>query len=326
MGRTGKIAPIKKPYSGTLNTIDQQLDKHGFTRFPGTSEMFLPFKEISGKYRTGLDIKAPYLDRLSEEDKKAEIERIKETKERLENALGVPNILEPTSLFWNFAAAKEQLVAKFGAELRVSPVKIGNDEEYFDTSDPMKEIAWNWIKVHPRIAPSLDAWRRNEVPAEVKYYIVDDEAEQRDTYSRKKEINKAIVAFESLSPTKKKQIARLMGLPVTESTKEEMVYNLIDTQLKETEFREGKNKGLAPVKLFNELINTTDDRIKVKDLVEQAFTHSIYRPGQGGKVLEGGITIATSKEELVEILLDEKNQVDLIALEKKLTSKKLEKQ
>lgn len=325
MGKAGKIAPIKKSFSNAINTIDQQLDKNGLTRYPGTSELFLPYKEASGKYRTGLDPKASYLNRLPEEDKKAEIKRINETRQRLEDALGVPGILEPTSLFWNFTTSKEQLVAKFGAELRVSPVKIGNDEEYFDTSDPMKEIAWNWIRVHPRIASSLDAWKRGEVPAEVKYYVVDDEAEQRDTYSRKKEINKAIVAFENLSPTKKKQIARLMGLPVTDSTTEESVYNLIDTQLKETEFREGKNKGLAPVKLFNELIATTDERIKVKDLVEQAFTHSIYRPGQGGKVLEGGVTIATSKDELVETLLDEKNQVDLIALEKKLTSKKIEK-
>lgn len=325
MAKTGKIAPIKKQFSDTLNTIDQQLAKYGYTRYPGTSETFLPFRETSGKYRTGLDIKAPYLQRLPEEEREAEIERITKDKERLENELGVPGILDPTSLFWNFAASKEQLQAKFGVTLQVEPIKIGNDEEFFNGSDPMKEIAWNWIKVHPRIAPSLDAWKRGEVPAEVKYYIVDDEAEQKDTYSRKKEINKAIVAFENLTPTKKKQIARLMGLPVTDNTTEEAVYNLIDSQLKETEFREGKNKGLAPVKLFNDLIATTDERIKVKDLVEQAITHSVYRPGQGGKILEGGLTIATSKEELVETLLDEKNQLDLIALEKKLTSKKIEK-
>lgn len=325
MGRQGKVAPISKDYNSTFNSMDQQLAKEGFTRFPGTTEMFFPYKENSGKYRTGLDVSAPHLNRLSAEDRKAEIKRIEEDKKRLEDKLGVPGLLDSNSPFYNFAASKEQLKKRFETELQVSPIKMGTQEEFFNLDDAMAEITWNWIKVHPRIAPSLDSYRKGDVPSEVKYYIVDDEAETKETYNRKREINTAIVEFEKLTPTKKKQIARLLGLPVTESTKEEQVYNLIDTQLKETEFREGKNKGLAPVRLFKELLATTDERIKVKDLVEQALTHSIYRIGNGGKILEGGVPIATSKEELVEHLLDEANQVDLLALDKKLTSKKIEK-
>jgi len=320
-----KVAPIQKSYGDAINTVDQQLAKNGYQRYPGTTEMFLPYKESSGKYRTGLDVEAPYLMKLSDEDRIAEIARIKEAKTRLETALGVPGILDPTSLFYNFAASKEALIRKFGTDLKVVPVKLGNSVEVFSTSDVIKEITGFWLKVHPRIAPSLDAYNRGQVPSDIKYYIVDDEAESRETYNKKREINKAIVAFEGLTPTKKKQIARLMGLPVTESTLEETVYNLIDTQLKQVEFKDGVNKGLAPVRLFNELIKTTDERLKVKDLVEQAVTHSIYRTGQGGKMLEGNVTIATSKEELVEFLLDEKNQLDLIALEKKLSVRKIEK-
>jgi len=203
---------------------------------------------------------------------------------------------------------------------------MGNDEEYLDsTNDVMKEITSNWLKVHPRIAPSLDAYRKGEVPSDIKYYVVDEESEQRDTYSKKKEINKAIVAFEELVPTKQKQIARLMGLPVTESTKEETVYNLLDTELKKTEFTSGVNKGFSPVKLFNELIATDDARIKIKDLVEQALVHSIYRYGMGEKITEGGVTIAATKAELIENLLKEEGQMDVIALERKLSIKKIEK-
>lgn len=321
----GKIAPISKQFGDAINTLEQQLAKHSYHRFPGTSETFLPYKEHSGKYRTGLDVNAPYLERLPEEEKKAEKERIIKDKERLEKALGVPGILEPTSPFYNFAVSREFLIKKFGTDLKVSPVKIGNDDEFFDNSDTMREITWNWIKVHPRVAPSLDAYRKGQVPSDIKYYVVDEGAEVRETFSRKKEINKAIVAFESLTPTKKKQIARLMGLPVTEATTEETVYNLIDSQLKETEFKDGKFKGLAPVRLFNDLIATTDERIKIKDLVEQALIHSIYREAQGGKIVEGGVTVAVSKEDLVTFLLDEKNQMDVIALEKKLNIKKIEK-
>lgn len=321
----GKIAPILKQYSNVINTVDQQLSKNGYARFPGTTQTFLPYREVSGKYRTGLDVSAPYLDRLPEEEKEAEIKRITETKERIEKRLAIPGLLDPTSIFWNFAVSDEILRSKFGTDIKVSPVKIGNDEVVFDTTDPMKEIAWNWIKVHPGVAPSLEQYKRGAVPADVKFYVVDDEAENVQNYNRKKEVNKAIVAFEDMTPTKRKQIARLMGLPVTDSSKEELVYNLIDSLLKETEFKDGAFKGLAPVKLFNDLLKTTDDRLKVKDLVEQAITHSIYRYGQGGKLQEGQLTIAATKEDLVEFLLQEKNQMDLIALEKKLTNKKIEK-
>lgn len=321
----GKLAPIKKAHGDSVNTLDQQLSKNGYQRFPGTTETFQPAMEPSGKYRTGLDSEAPYLDRLAPEDKEREIKRIISDKVRLEEAFGVRGLLDPTSKFWNVYASRESLIKKFGSDLKANVVKLGNSEEFFDTSDINKEIAWNWIRVHPRIAPSLEAYRKGKASPDAKYYVVDDEAETRDSYNKKRVINKAIVEFESLSPTKKKQIARLMGLPVTESTKEETVYNLIDDQLKESEFRSGDNKGISPVRLFTELLETTDLRLKVKDLISQALTHSVYRKGQGGKILEGGVTIATSQEELTEHLLDEKNQIDLIALEKKLTGKKIEK-
>lgn len=323
----GKIAPIEKAFSNSINTIDQQLAKNGYTRFPGTTETFLPYKELSGKYRNGLDPTAEYLKKLPKEAYEAEVERITKLKKDLEDRIGVSGILEPTSPFWNFATPESTMKQKFGTDLKVVPVKLGNETQYFDlnSQDIMKVITWCWIKVHPGIAPSLEAYKQGAVSADTKYYVVDDEAENKDTYNRKKEINKAIVAFESLTPTKRKQISRLMGIPVTESTTEEVVYNLMDTQLKETEFKSGAYKGLAPVKLFNELLAIDEDRLKVKDLIEQAFAHNIYRYGTGGKVLEGTQVVASDKNDLTAFLLDEKNQMDLIALEKKLEVKKIEK-
>jgi len=320
----GKISPIKKVYTDSINTLEQQLSKNGFSRAPGTSETFFPYKESSGKYRTGLDVDAPYLQRLSEESRKVEIDRIIKDKDRMEKSLGIPGLLDPTSPFYNFASSPEVLKRKFGADLKVGPVKLGNREEIFDTTDVMREIEWNWIKVHPRIAPSKEAYEKGQASAETKYYLVDEETEQREVYTKKREINKAIVAFEELSPTKKKQIARLMGLPVTEDTREETVYNLLDGILKKTEFSSGQNKGYSPVRLFNDLLKTTDAMLKVKDLVEQALTFNIYRYGINNRITEGGVTVANSKEELIAKLVDDDGQLDLIALEKKLTHKKIE--
>ena len=320
MFKSRKIAPIVKAYDNDakIKTLDQQLAKHGLTRAPGTFETFLPYKETSGKYRTGLDVNAPYLQRLSEEDKESEIARIIADKTRLEDELGVKGLLDPTSIFYNFAASKEQIKAKFGgSELQTTPIRLGDKEEFFDTSDPIKEIQWNWLKVHPRVAQSLD-----RVLPEVKYYIVDEEFTNKEIYSKKKELNKAIIAFDSLTPTKKKQIARLMNLPVTEDTNEEVVYNLVDNELKEKNLIKGAN----PVRLFNELLKTTDSRLEVKDLVKQALTHSIYRVGKLAKIEEGGRAVANTEEELVEFLLDDNNQLDLLALKDKLKIKKISKE
>lgn len=327
MSRIAKISPLRKEFSNTFNTIDQQLAKHGFYRAPGTAVTVLPHKESSGKYRTGLDPEAPYLNNLSEEDKEAEIKRIKADKARLEAALGMEGtgILDPTSPFYNFAASSETLKKRFGSDMKVVPIKLGTDDMIFDLDgkDPMKEITWNWLCVNPRIAPSLDAYKQGKVPADVQYYIADEEAESKDIYRKNKAINEAIVAFNALAPSKRKQVARLMGLPVTEETKEEVVYNLIDQQLKEGEFKDGPNKGTSTVRLFNELIKTTDDRLKVKDLIEQALTHSVYRTGVNNKIMEGEVVASASKEDLVEHLLKTENQMELIALEKKLNNKKL---
>ena len=51
-----------------------------------------------------------------------------------------------------------------------------------------------------------------------------------------------------MTPDKKKRkVARMLGLPVTEETKEEVVYNQVDNLLKQTEFKDGKYAGLSPM-------------------------------------------------------------------------------
>jgi hypothetical protein len=65
-----------------------------------------------------------------------------------------------------------------------------------------------------------------------------------------------------------------------------------------------------------------DKLVSAKDLVEQAIKHSIYRMTKGGRITEGGQEIAKDKADLVDFLLDEKNQDDLFALQEKLKMKK----
>ena len=136
-------------------------------------------------------------------------------------------------------------------------------------------------------------------------------------------INKAIIKFDSMSPEKKKKVARLLGLPVTNETKEEVVYNQVDSMLKQSEVKTGSFKGLNPVEVFNRFADMKDNLLHIKDLVKQAIQHSIYRIKPSGAVYEGEYEVAKDEEELVKYLVDDDNQDDLLVLEQKLKTKKL---
>jgi hypothetical protein len=142
-------------------------------------------------------------------------------------------------------------------------------------------------------------------------------------YKKKQLINKAIVKFDSMTPEKKKKVARLLGLPVTEETKEEVVYNLVDNVLKQTEFKNGKYSGLSPVEVFNRFADMKDALLHIKDLVKQAILHSIYRAKPNGKIYEGEFEIAKDEDDLIRFLADDDNQDELLILEGKLKTKKL---
>jgi hypothetical protein len=312
MPKIAKLSPIKKTYGQSFRTFESSLASHELYRAPGTVRSFTPYREANGKYRTGLDKDALYLRGFSEEARKVEYDRIDETLEKLEGFFGAGIDWSPTSKVWN---------AFSNSPIKVNPVKIGSSSEFFDLESGVGLLNYTWIRVHPHIAPSFEAYKRGEYP-DVQYYLADDEVETKQTYNRKREINQAIVAFEQMTPTKKKQVARLMGLPIGDSVTEEQVYNDIDTLLKQSEFSEGEYKGLSTIRVFKEISSLDDARLKVKDLVEQAIRNSIYRVGLHGKIQEGANVVSPSKEELVTHLLDDSNQMELLALQKRLEVKK----
>jgi hypothetical protein len=187
----------------------------------------------------------------------------------------------------------------------------------------MQELAFAWLRVHPTIASSYQAWERGEYPADTQFYVVDDEIENAVLYKKKQLINKAIVKFDSMSNEKKKKVARMLGLPVSDETKDEVVYNLVDNLLKQTEFKDGKYSGLSPVEVFGRFADMKENLLHIKDLVKQALAHSIYRMKGNGKIYMGELEVAIDEEELVKYLANEDHQDDLLILEQKLKGKKL---
>lgn len=319
MGKLGKISTIKKDYNTSgIQTMQSGLAQQGLTRIPGTGVFKFPYRELDGRYRTGLDSTASYIKRINDPlEKELEIERVNKLKEKLEADLGGVD-LSPRSLFWNHALAKHS-----DDNLHVQAVKLLDSDNYFDLNIPFQELAFSWLRVHPTIASSYQAWERGDYPADTQFYIVDDDIENTVIFKKKQLINKAIAKFDSMSVQKKRKVARLLGLPVTEDSKEEFVYNQVDNILKQTEFKSGKYQGLSTVEVFNRFADMQENLLHIKDLVKQAVAHSIYRVKNSGKIYEGEFEISKDEDELVKYLTDDDHQDDLLVLEQKLKIKKL---
>lgn len=319
MGKIGKISTIKKEYNNSLlQTMQGGLSKKGMTRVPGTGVFKYPYKELDGKYRTGLDPEASYIRRISDStERELEVERVNTLRTKLQSALGDVD-LGPRSSFWNYG-----LSTSTEDSMHVQPVKLIDGDNLFDLSNPQQELAFAWLRVHPTIASSYQAWERGEYPADTQFYVADEEIETAILYKKKQLINKAIIKFDSMTPDKKKKVARLLGLPISENSKEEFVYNQVDNLLKQTEFKTGKYQGLSPIEVFHRFADMKENLLHIKDLVKQAIAHSIYRVKASGRIYEGEFEIATDEDALVKHLVDDMNQEDLIVLEQKLKTKKL---
>jgi len=319
MARLGKISVLKRDYnSSQLQTMQGGLAQKGLTRIPGTGVFKYPYKELDGKYRTGLDPDAAYIKRIGDTlERELEIERVKTLRAKLEEALGDID-LGPRSAFWNYGLSTSN-----DDQRHVQPAKLLDGDNMFDLSIPFQEIAFSWLRVHPTIASSYQAWERGEYPADTQFYVADDEIENAVIFKKKQLINKAIAKFDSMSPEKKRKVARLLGLPVTEDSKEDLVYNQVDNVLKQTEFSSGKYQGLSTVEVFNRFADMKENLLHIRDLVKQAIAHSVYRVKPNGKVYEGEFEIAKDEDDLIKFLADDDNQDELLILEGKLKTKKL---
>lgn len=319
MGKLGKISTLKKDYNNSqLQTMQGGLASKGLTRIPGAGVFKYPYKELDGKYRTGLDPDSSYIKRIQDPtERELEKERVTKLRQKLESELGDID-LGPRSSFWNYG-----LSVSNDDNLHVQPVKLMDGDNIFDLSNPLQELQFSWLRVHPTIANSYQAWERGDYPADTQFYVADDEIENALLFKKKQLINKAIIKFDSMSPEKKKKVARLLGLPVTDNTTEESVYNQVDNLLKQTEFKNGKFSGLDPVKVFNQFADMKENLLNIKDLVKQALHHSIYRMKPNGKIYEGEFEVAMDEDELIKMLADDDNQDTLLTLEGKLKSKKI---
>lgn len=319
MALTGRICSIKlEPNTTGVKSMANSLAAKDKTRYPGSGVLMMPKKELNGKYRTGLDEHAPWIEKITDpQEKKAEKERTIKLRKELEDRCGLEEGgLLPTSKFWNYALWTEY------DQQHVQPYKVIDGENVFNFRDSFQEVTFRWLSVHPLVAPSYESYQRGDSGPNVVFYVHEEETENKRAYDRKMVINKAIVKLDSASIEKRKKVAKLMGLPVTDNTSETMVYNLIDNVLKQTEFKDGQYKGMSTVNMFHQFMDMEAEGLSTKHLVREAIDFNIYRKIENS-IYEGEIKVGDTEAEVAKQLTSKDRQSDLIALQEKVKAKKL---
>lgn len=313
MGKIGKISIIPKDYGSAFPTMEKSLRDNGMSRAPGTVKIMFPFKEMNGRYRTGLDEHAPNILRMEDpKDRDIEQKRVKKLRIELEEKTGID--LSPNSTYYNHTSKGVH---------KVQGIKLTDGDNIFNLDDHWQAITFNWLRAHPSIASSLKAYQKGQYPSETHYYVNDEDVENEIVYHKKKTSNDAIIRFDSWSLEKRRKVARLLDLPVGDDAKEESVYNMVDNFLKSSQVNHGSHKGKDPIKVFGLYADLKDDVIYTKDIIEQAIKNGVYRERKGGRIYEGEQELFKDKDQLIEHLLDSNNQEDVLTLEKKLKIKKM---
>lgn len=312
--KIGKISTIKKEPNPNVYSLEGSLARLGFQRFPSTGIRIEVYLEPNGTYRTGLDENAVYIQNIKDAElRETERKRVKAFREHLEAKTGLN--LSPNSDY--YAKRNDMNYSSKKAE----NIRLMDGDNVFNLEDAFQAITYAWVRVHPSIASSYNAWLRGEYAPRTQFFVNDEDVESEVLYKKKAAINKAVVELDKMGLEKRKKIARLLGLPVTDNSREELVYNVLDTFIKQGEVREGKFSGMQAVELFNKFVTMQDEVLNTKHLVSDLLRHSIIRLKKG-RLYEGEVEIAKTEEELVDRLLTPKYQDDFIAYQEKLKALK----
>lgn len=311
-----KINSIKRVTKSDEKSTANALAQKGYNRQPGANIRLVPYKETDGRYRTGLDDKAAYIDKMPKEQQPIERERVKALREKLEDATKLD--LGPRSEYYSGIYTSD----KYGTPAVGESVKLIDGENVFNLDDTFQAIAFAWLSVHPLIAMSYEHYRTGKAGPGVQFYVSNPDVENKITYNENRSINKAIVDLDNMTPDRMKMVGKLLGLPVSDDDSEHIVYNQLDKFIKSGEVKTGEHKGFRAVALFENVVNLKDDIIAIKATIKDAITLGIFRK-KAGVVYEGEASIADDEEMLLRRLATTKGQQEYMALEKKIADKKL---
>lgn len=318
MARIAKILPLPVNFKQGEMTMQNALAEKGYMRHPGTGIGICPVQGLDGKYLTGLDPQANYIRRMRMTNPEAadiEAAIVAERKERLESITGLD--LGPRSEYYSGVYG-----SKYNTGLVASRVKLIDGENVFNFANPHKEIEFWWLsQITDLIAPSQEEWKKGNCKSTVQFYISNPEAEAAIVYAQNMTVTKAIENLRQMTVDKQRKIAKLIGLPITDNDKPEIVFNVLYTMISKGSIEYGEYKGQNSVDLFNKITSMTDKVLTVKSLIKEAIQLRVLSR-RNGIIYEGEVAIAQSEDELIIQYSSDNKQMELLALEARVADKK----
>jgi len=217
------------------------------------------------KYKNCYDYIAPYFTRSGNRYTGLSSEDVS----RLGSKLGLN--LMPNSTYWdNFF------------------VRIGSDDIYLETEDPIDEIKYIFLKGHKRVKTSMF-----ERKATADYLLINkDEEAKRENLFNKSKVD-AISEFRKLSLTDMRKCLRLFGHN-SENSSSEVVENELFKIVESN-----------PIAFLDKWVNNKDREIQV--IIEQAVSKNVIRKNKNIYKF-GSDIIGYSLTEVIDFMNNPKNQ------------------
>jgi hypothetical protein len=304
MGKIGRISPIKREYSkASGQSLASSLAEKGMSMFPGTLKGMVPYKEKNGEYRTGLNPNALYIKAMPAEEAEIEKVRVQAMFDEITAVTGLD--LSPKSDYY-----AKMFDNHFSDTERAQYVKLQDQPNVFNLSIAQQAITFAWLRVHPEIAPTYNAWERGissvrcPVISSCQFFVDDVDFQTEVAYKQNMLVDKAVNSLINMSPTRQLKVAKLLTLPVSYNSKPEAIYNELTTYIKNTDT---KGRRSSNVTNFNTIALMEDENLDMRFRIKEAMDFNVYRTGKGGKIYEGETPIADDENDLIEYFSTPKN-------------------
>lgn len=327
MAKIARILPLPIAPKQGEKSMQNALAERGHMRHPGTGAGFPPIRGMNGKYLTGLDENADYIMRIpSPALRQQEQEIVKARRDRLEKATGLfsnPDNREHTGLGPRAPYYSGVFdTGKMNTHEVASRIKLIDGANVFNFGSPFKEVEyWYAIQHTGLIASSIEDWKAGRCKPTVQFYVDNPEAEAEAIYSEKKAANTAVIEMSKMSLEKRKKVAKLIGLPIGDNDREQIVYNGLDNFIRSGQVTFGEFQGQRAVTLFNSIAALSPDTLHIKALVKEALILRVYIQ-KSGFIYEGEQLVYNSQEEMISKLAQPNMTMELKALEIKVADKK----
>jgi len=272
-----------------------ELAKKGVGAFPGTVQAItVGFnRTLNRAVNTGLDIHSPEILSLPKEEKDKAVEWIKQAKEELENLIGQPGYLDPTSDGW-FSELATVLI-ETGQDLKI---RVNGHDNYLRPSMSHRDkIALLVLANNPNFPQSKEDIKKPQF-RDARYYLTTDDELQTVIETQLSDKKKIYVHLNELfkegaNKNRPWEVAFYVGLIRKKigsiSNLELNLHNAIESD-KDT------------AKKFIEACEMSEEKLLLHNMFEKAILYGIVKYGKDDMYYRGSMNYRNTKEGSIEFL------------------------